>query len=261
MMRQIVSPSSKEILYEHEIVRSEGNGERVLRLGFGLFWIVFTLWIINHFIEISKMSLVEFILILSAVIIYTYIANWRFGMPQILLIVAILTIFSLVLEPMVSKNFAPLFFAMSLCIFPLSLLILKFLIYNSKIKLTLTGTELLIRAPDGTLWALASFINLTFLIGQEIRNVSIKDTISPELKGILHDQTRFKVQLNTKLRHHTYLYVFVLSRQDIQNIQFVDLELQDQKHILIEFDDATNFLCIFKQRMSGKSNLSQAIKI
>ena len=54
---------------------------------------------------------------------------------------------------------------------------------------------------------------------------------------------------NTKLYLWHYQYVFVISDDPLPyNIRFIDIELQNGKRILFEFDDSEKFVKIFKQR-------------
>ena len=243
------------ILYEHEMVRPESQGERILRLGCGCFLMVFTLLAIYILFNILKMSLVELVLMLSVTLIYyILIIRMKIGLFRIILILALLIIFPIIVDLPIARSFVELFFVMSFCfLFPLALLIIGSFKYESKIKLIIAGTELLVHAPDETypFYSYIGFFSLSFSI-REIRKASIKNISDPELKSILSFHSEFKASLlNTKLRweDHQYQYVFVLSRKDIKNIKFVHIDFQNQKPILIEFDDAQNFLCSLNQRM------------
>jgi len=87
-----------------------------------------------------------------------------------------------------------------------------------------------------------------------ISDVSIKNTSDPSLKEIFDGHTKFKVETNKKLLFgsHHYQYIFVLSRDSLRNLQFIDLQPRNEWRILIEFDDAQNFLRVLKQRMAER---------
>ena len=127
---------------------------------------------------------------------------------------------------------------------------------RSKIKLTVTHTKLFIRAPNDAYKAITNILNLKILI-REIRNASIKDFRSPEVQNIFCTQTkRFKILPNRRIFWDPCKYAFTLknpSQDFMYNTQFIYIELQDRKHILIEFDDAPNFVRVLKQRIHGES--------
>ena len=122
--------------------------------------------------------------------------------------------------------------------------------YNGKVRLIITETELLILAPNEAFRALTKFINLKISI-RDIRDVSIKNTWSPEAKIIYCEQTkRFKVSPNCKsFWSHWYVFALANPRQVPCNIQFIYIESYNQKPLFIQFDDAQVFLCILKQQM------------
>ena len=145
----------------------------------------------------------------------------------------------------------------------LTFFMIKGVFANTSIKLAITNTDLLVRVPcshgylEGTL---SGFYDFEFSIQRDIRDVSIKDARHSNLKTLLDDeQAMFRTGLtNTKLSWiHSrlypsllYQYIFVLPRDSLRGIQFIDLALRDGNNILIEFDDAQNFLSALKQRMA-----------
>ena len=87
----------------------------------------------------------------------------------------------------------------------------------------------------------------------DISRISVKNTSDPSLKEIVHGPEGYKVATNQELNQwfsssgHPYQYVFALHNPR-HNTQFIDLEPRYRKRMLIEFDDAQNFLSIIEQQ-------------
>jgi len=83
----------------------------------------------------------------------------------------------------------------------------------------------------------------------DISRISVKNTSDPSLKEIVHGHEGYKVLTNQWINSssHPYQYVFALHNPR-HNPQFIDLEPRYRKRMLIEFDDAQNFLSIIEQQ-------------
>ena len=208
------SVSSPEVsasdMYEHEMVRSETKEMRTLHLGCASIAIILSILLTIPFLY--------------------YILSPRMGIMTL--------------------PFCLIFFC-------LNFLMLKGIIfYHSKINLTITDKEVLILSPRGGVMSGPGFREIKIPI-HEITDVSAKNPRSPELKSIIHENKTLKVPNNQNLYWtywiHRSRYQYVLSINEkpfSDSIQFVDIELQGGKKILVEFDDAENFVSVLKRRIS-----------
>ena len=130
--------------------------------------------------------------------------------------------------------------------------------HGYKNRLTITDNELLIQSPRMSLWAGPDPIKLEYRINQ-IVDVSIKHPGSPELESVMsEDKGSFKLDRNQSLYYtypiHRSSYYYLLSIGDNppfpDGTQFVDIEFLDGWRILVEFDDAENFVRVLKRRIA-----------
>ena len=134
------------------------------------------------------------------------------------------------------------------------LMVKSVMVYHSKIKLTITDKELLIRSPRSGILAGPNFLKIKIPI-HEIIDASIRNPRSPELRCIIHEYKRFKVPNNRNLywtywiHRSPYQYVLIVNDQPFSDsFQFIDLKLQNRGNVLVEFDDVENFVNVLKKR-------------
>ena len=149
----------------------------------------------------------------------------------------------------------------SLIIYFMYLCIKSALVNDSRIKLTITDNELLIRAPRGGIMAGPEPLKLNFSIS-EVVDVSIRHPRSPELEPVMSEGNKFKLSNNQNLypfcliHRSCYTYLLSLSGQPFpDNTQFLDIEFHGGWKVLVEFNDTENLVNVLKQRISqrGKS--------
>jgi len=206
----------------------------------------------------ADFTFVEMAMVLPfATFFYILIKHYSFDMYGILFVVVPLTILT---EFISSGSWLPV------VLFPLvmikALLCLKYFLNNrAKIRLIITHTNLLIRAPyyyhsPLTYGGELNFMHLKISL-HDLRSVSVKDVSDPSLENIIDGPAKYKVVPNERISDSSnpYQYVFVL-RNPNQNPQFIDLEHNYQRRILIEFDDAQNFLRALEQTDDGKRRIN-----
>lgn len=132
------------------------------------------------------------------------------------------------------------------------------LVYNGKIKIFISGDNVIIRvllrAPELMQRSSPSRFNITVPI-HTIADVSVKSIRNLKMAdasiSVLDDAGMFKRGIcNMKMPFFSkfpYRYVFVLHLPPLPEGKFVYIQPQNGKAILIEFDNAENFVAAFMQ--------------
>jgi hypothetical protein len=200
--------------YEHEMILPETKAMRAMRFGLGFIYIIFVTYVVVFYI--------------------IHIAIPRYKEPGFF----------------ITSCF--IFFVLSSLMY---FAVKGTFVYRYKIKLAITEKELLIRSPMFGAGAGPDPIKLEIPI-REIVDVSIRNARSPELKSIMKDDKTFKLPVNRNLslgyllHRSRYKYLLSLGGQPVSGRKYVDLELQGEWRILVEFDDVENFVSVLKRRIS-----------
>ena len=256
LLEEIGPPKPSGIIYEHEMVLPEIQESIVIRAAA----IVVLIYMFYVFIYvITELTFVEMALALFfGSFYYVLIKHYRFGLRGILLVLVPLTIITTTLT---SPTVMGPVIVVPLVIMLVLLNLQSFFNNRAKIRLIITHTNLLIRAPRHyhtpfVYGSVLNFVHLEFPL-RDIRSISVKNTSDPSLEEIIHSSEGYKIVPNEKINssHHPYQYVFALSNPN-RNLQFIDLEPWNQGRILIEFDDARNFLRVLEERMPGSGKIT-----
>ena len=262
LLEEIGPPKPSGIIYEHEMKLPKKQWFSISSLILPAVWLVHTvvtLYFLNLFASMFTFVETTFFLLLG-VFYYILIKHYRLGLGGILLVLVPLTIVTMLIS--MTPRTHGVVFGPFMIIVPYMLALPNYFNDGLKIRLIITNTDLLIRAPKETemYGCFESFIHLKFSL-RDICNVSIKNTGHSNFETLLNEHKMFRAGLtNTKLSWvHSrlypsliYQYIFVLPRNSLNGIQFIDLVLRDGNNILIEFDDAQNFLNILRQRMAKR---------
>ena len=250
LLEEIEPPALTRIIYEHEMV-FQSTAARVVGIVLFVAHTAITLFFLILFAGVA--TFLEMTLyLLVGLFYYALIKYYRLRLGGILLVLVPLTIVTMFISPTIA-TYTVIYFPL-IGVTPYLLKLPGYFNNKYKIRLIITDTDLLIRAPkevSGPYGCIASSIHLRFSL-RDIRYVSITNVRDPNLGDIFDEHANIKVLTNEHITwsRHSYQYVFALpnTRHDSQ---FIDLELRNQRRILIEFDDAQNFLRVFEQRMPG----------
>ena len=232
-LRQHAIPESD--MYEHEMIRPETKAMRALRVGL--------------------LSILAIGIICATVILAIEMRPFIYFIDFV--------------------RFSFLFFTTSYMVY--SMVVRSYFVRPYAIKLAITEKGLLISFPDYSGRSLIPYRTTLVQKFHEIVDVSIRNPRSPELKCIMEEggvRNKFKYPNNVNLSfanlvnpryRSSYKYLirnsgYYVKQPFSDDVQFVDIGLQGGHRILVECDDAENFVNVLKRRIPQRVyNLGRVI--
>ena len=196
-----------------------------------------------------------------------YVARWGLGLISIIFFtyVIIFFIYATIFSSTSSgtEGFIVLLFFSPILLCLLYFSVKETIVYGERIKLTIAEKELIIHYPCHEIYGdMNPLTELKYPI-HDIVGASIRDLWSQELKCVMSEDGReFKPHLtNTNLHPYllsqlisplsNYKYLLAISAQPFPlHTKFVDIEHKEGWNILVEFDDAENFISVLKRRIA-----------